>query len=790
MGAHPIHLITFRADLDTRMPGTVGASRMSPHGMMQEFLNRTDEHLWAFLSNGLRLRILRDNSSLTRNAYLEFDLEAMMEGEVYADFALLWLLCHQSRVEAEKPEECWLEKWSRFAQETGKRVMEKFRDSVEEAITTLGAGFIACPANRELRDTLRAGTLNRQDYYRQVLRVVYRLIFLFVAEDRDVLLRPDAPQPAKDAYTKYYSTARLRRLAEKRRGTQHVDMMRSLWLLFGKLGNDGCAEIALPALGSFLWSQEAVAGIAGYDISNKDLLAAIRTLAFTVDNNVRRPVDYRNLGSEELGSVYESLLELHPDMNLEAGTFILNTAGGNDRKTSGSYYTPPSLIDCLLDSALNPVLDDACKKPNPHEAVLDLKIVDPACGSGHFLVRAAHRVAKRLAALRTGDDEPSPEAVRHALRDVIGRCIYGVDINPMSVELCKVSLWMESLEPGKPLSFLDHHIQCGNSLLGVPLPSQVEIAKAEIEQKRKALQAQIEELRIPAARDRELEKERKRLIKELNGLRYVGYPESIPDEAFTPLEGDVKEICQIYRKQNAQEREQGGLFAGDMQPWHQLGDLAAAITKIEDIDDGDIAGVRRKQRMYEELCRSDRFHSGCFLADAWCAAFVWKKVDRDSYPITHQVFTRIMHNTHDVPVWIREEIDRLTAQYQFFHWHIAYPEVFSPLASTTGGVAQGEGVQHNPRSSGFDIVLGNPPWERVKIEERQWFSERAPHIADAINTATRRRLICELEEQFPKLFAEYHEALRSSEGETLLIRGSGRFIYGAVGDITTPTIVE
>jgi len=105
----PIHLLSFKVDLDRRTPGVSGASKSSPHSLMQEFLNRSDDHLWGFLSNGLKLRILRDNVSLTRQAYVEFDLETMMEGEVYADFVLLWILCHQSRVEAEKPEECWLE---------------------------------------------------------------------------------------------------------------------------------------------------------------------------------------------------------------------------------------------------------------------------------------------------------------------------------------------------------------------------------------------------------------------------------------------------------------------------------------------------------------------------------------------------------------------------------------------------------------------------------------------------------------------------------------------------------
>ena len=120
----------------------------------------------------------------------------------------------------------------------------------------------------------------------------------------------------------------------------------------------------------------------------------------------------------------------------------------------------------MLDSALDPLVDEALSKPDPEKALLSLKICDPACGSGHFLIAAADRIAKHLARLRTGDDEPSLTAIQHAKRDVIGRCVYGVDLNPMAVELCKVSLWMEALEPGKPLSLPGHHIQVGNSLLG------------------------------------------------------------------------------------------------------------------------------------------------------------------------------------------------------------------------------------------------------------------------------------------------------------------------------------
>jgi|SRR5262245_1030883 len=140
----PIHLVSARVDFDTRTIGVAGASRVSPHGLAQELLNRSEAHLWGFVSNGLRLRILRDNVSLTRQAYVEFDLKAMMNGEQFPDFMMLWLLCHESRVNAEKPQDCWLERWSKAAHEQGTRALDQLRNGVEEAIKALGRGFLRC----------------------------------------------------------------------------------------------------------------------------------------------------------------------------------------------------------------------------------------------------------------------------------------------------------------------------------------------------------------------------------------------------------------------------------------------------------------------------------------------------------------------------------------------------------------------------------------------------------------------------------------------------------------------
>ena len=734
-----IHLVSAKVDLDTRTAGVAGASRISPHGLVQELLNRSEAHLWGFVSNGLRLRILRDNVSLTRQAYVEFDLEAMMTGELYPDFALLWLLCHESRVNAEKPSECWLESWSKAAQEQGTRALEQLRKGVEEAIKALGRGFLIHPANQTLLGKLRAGTLDKQDYYRQLLRLVYRLLFLFVAEDRELLAAPEADEKARQRYTRFYSVSRLRRLAERRLGTRHSDLYHGLRLVMQKLGNGGCSELGLPALGSFLFSNEAIADLTSdaecCEIANSELLEAIRALAFITDGHGRRTVDYRNLRSEELGSVYEALLELHPVINAEARQFHLDSASGNERKTTGSYYTPDSLVQCLLDSALDPVAAEARKQPDAEAALLRLKVVDPACGSGHFLIAAAHRLSKHLASVRTGDDEPAPEAVRRALRDVIGHCIYGVDINPMAVELCKVSLWMEALEPGKPLTFLEHRIQCGNALIGA----------------------------TPA------------LLK--NG---------IPDEAFKPIEGDDREYCAEYRKQNKKERLGFQRLPFDAEV--KLGNLAASIVELDAIDDGDIAGVRAKQQRYEALVKSSGYLYGQFLADAWCAAFVWKKTREFPYPITEAIFREIeskpfRHGNLHGGEWLQREVQRLAAQYQFFHWHLVFPDVFRLPVSEQEPENELAGW-----NGGFDVVLGNPPWERIRLLDKEWFAQRRPEIVNAPNAAARQRMIRELTDTDPALFAAFLDDRRQAEGESHFVRSSGRYPLCGRGDINTYAI--
>ena len=724
----PLHLVGCGIELDKRTPGAAGAARTSPHSLMQEYLNRSDDVQWGVISNGLGLRILRDNATLTRQAYIEFDLESMFDGEIYSDFVLLWLICHQSRFETtEKQTECLLEKWSKSAQESGTRALDDLRRGVEEAIVSFGQGFLQHPLNGELRSRLKNGDLSAQDYYRQLLRLVYRLIFLFAAEDRDLLLLPGAAAETRQRFQNYYSTTRLRALAQRQRGSRHHDRYEALRLVMTLLGSDlGCPELAIPALGGFLFDAHSTADLNDAKLDNQALLSAVRSLAFITEGNTRRAVDYRNLGPEELGSVYESLLELHPLLNTDAGTFQLTSAAGNERKTTGSYYTPSSLIQVLLDSALDPVTEDRLKgkqdAAQQEQALLELKVCDPACGSGHFLIAAAHRIAGRLAEVRAGDNEPSPNETRRALRDVIRNCIYGVDINPMAVELCKVNLWLESLEPGKPLSFLDAHIKCGNSLVGVG-PKM-----------------------------------------DLNALE-------IPDEAFNPVTGDHKATSALLKKRNKQEREgQESLFVTVINTHEDLDKWLAERTRaFEAMPEDNAIEVQAKAEAYQKVNESNEFRTQRQIADLWTAAFFWKIEEPTGRSLemvapTHGQLRRL-RSGRQTQGGLLEQVQHLRLSVNFFHWPLEFAEV-----AATGG---------------FDCVLGNPPWERIKLQEEEFFAQRDLQIAAAPNKAARARLIKALEETNPVLFQEFEDAKHGAECGSKFVRKSERFPLSAVGDVNT-----
>lgn len=723
----PVHLPGARVTIDRATKGVPGAAHTSPHGLVQAFLNRSDVHLWGIVSNGRLLRILRDNASLTRQAFVEFDLQAIFDGEGFSDFVVLWLCCHRTRFEGEPAEKCFLEQWTTEAANAGTRALERLRTGVEEAIAQLGEGFVVHPDNADLRTALRNRDLTGDELKNQLLRLVYRLLFLLVAESRDLLLDPQATETARQRYRSFYSVERIRALAVRRRGTTHDDLWTGLKITMAALGSAGAPEIGLAPLGSFLWSSDAMPALAVAAIDNRHLLEAARNLCFTHDAEARalRPVDYRNLGAEELGSVYEALLELHAKVDPDARTFALAAAAGNERKTTGSYYTPTSLILALLDSALDPVLAEAEACPDPEAAILNLKVLDPAVGSGHFLIAAAHRIAGRLALARSGGVEPAPDELRHALRDVISRCVYGIDVNPMAVELCKVSLWLEAVEPGKPLSFLDHHIVCGNGLLGA----------------------------TPAM-----------------------LAQPLPDDAFDPIEGDEKPTATTRRKKNKQQRTAGvaaQLSLEDLECETQA--ASAALREIVTSPADTLDAVSRKERLWAEYQAAQPIVAARRLGDAWCAGFVAMKTD-DSPEILCTTVRWYATDPGSVPASTRAEIERLTEHYRFLHPHLAFPDVFD--------VPDDARAATNPEagwSGGFDLVLGNPPWDTLSPDAKEFFAAYEPQV----------RVMNKVDQQvaFDTLLADpaiadrWDGYRRDLFGTVHLIKQSGRYRLFAPGNL-------
>lgn len=742
----PIHLVPWDADLD-RKPNTPRAAGTPPQSLVQELLNRADAHLWAVLSNGRQLRLLRDSASLVGASYVEFDLEAIFDGELFSEFVLLYRLLHVSRFEVEPgaaPTTCRLEKWRTDAIDSGTRALEQLRDGVQRAITSLGTGFTQHARNTPLREDIDPDQLKKA-----LLRLVYRMLFLFVAEDRDVLIPADADAKARERYERYFSTSRLRETARRSVGTSHGDRWETLRQVLDHLRDEqGFPPLGLPGLGGIFEHNDADAVLDGATLSNEALLGAVRALSVVYDPKAKRNrvIDYRHLGAEELGSIYESLLELVPKYDPADRSFQLIELAGNERKTTGSYYTPTSLIDCLLDSALDPVLDrlngqvgiGAYKSGMTPEQTLEtmllnIKVCDPACGSGHFLVAAARRIAKRLAAVREGNPEPTLDAVRTAMRDVVAKCVYGVDLNPMAVELAKVSLWLEALEPGKPLGFLDAHVKQGNALLGTT----------------------------------------PKLL-----------ADGIPDDAFKPIEGDDKKWAAALRKQNEKERGgQDSLF--DLAPGIKVGNLEFArnVEKITGTKADALADVHRQEAAFHAWEQSEDYRKRRHVADAWCAAFVWVKTKDAPQAVTEAALKALDTPTGaGIALETHEEIARIAKEYEFFHWHLEFPEVFR-VPEGEGGSADID--ERTGWSGGFSCVLGNPPWERIKLQEQEFFAQRDEEIAKAPNAAARKKLIAKLPQDHPELADEFAAAKRRSEGESHFLRVSQRYPLTGRGDINT-----
>ncbi len=440
--------------------------------------------------------------------------------------------------------------------------------------------------------------------------------------------------------------------------------------------------------------------------------------------------------TEELGSVYESLLELQPQLGDDGKTLHFASEAaeqkGNQRKTTGSYYTPDSLVQALLDTALDPVLEKTeAESVDPVASLLKLTVIDPACGSGHFLLAAARRIATRVARIRA-EGTPSLADFRHALRDVARNCLHGVDRNPMAVELTKVALWIETVDPGLPLGFFDAQIRCGDALLGVF------------------------DLKVLEA--------------------------GIPDAAYKPLTGGDKEVAKYYAQKNKREQAEKGRVAEGFS-FNRARDLLRDFEALRAMPEDTVEQIEAKAARLHTLTAQGasawQLETAC---DLYVAAFLLpkKKGGPDGLP---------RRGAETVPTsgtlweWLRgvqpfgplfgAAIDA-ARKARAFHWPLEFPDAM--------------------HRGGFDVVVGNPPWERIKLQEKEFFAARLPEIANAKGKSEREKRIKALgtaPEGTPEwiLFEEFNTAKREAEASSEFVRVAadegGRFPFTGTGDVNT-----
>lgn len=710
--AAPIHT-TVAVDLDARE-----GHRRSPHEELQGYLNAAPQR-WGMLTNGRVLRLLRDYHHTRTRGYIEFDLAAIFESASWPDFLALWRLCHVSRFQAAAVDTAsqteitveddtadadtdneggavaevndaattLLEILYTKAVSAGVAAGRRLQPQVRAAIGLLANGLL--DANPALREQLTDNPDLGRDLYRELLTVLYRTLFLLFAEQRAML------KSASALYTETYSLTRLRTVAlDGHAEPRRMDLWEGLKTTFRVFSNEtDAATLGVYPYNGMLFDQSRTPLTSGCRMANLYLTQAIDALTTVQAGKVRMHVDYRNLGVEELGAVYESLL----DYTLTLATDVQSIDGkavrpgeaylaplSMERSDLASYYTPVDLTDLLLTRTLDPLIERtlAAAGDDPIDqvdALLDLRIVDPACGSAAILIGALDRLAYAVARARSAPAEPRDIDVAHARREVLQSCIYGAEKDPFATELAKVALWIHCVVPDQPLTFLDHHIVCGDSLVGWPL---------------------------------------------------LNVPNAIPDEAFkvAGAKGAESAMLTKARRRNEHFTSAGGdLF--------QSGTVAFTLALPDALQrpERTPADVNAKAIAYQEWMNSPEYALWKQTADLWTSSFFWTTTTSDgSAPPTSVEYAEALDGNPDSD--LAKTAAKLLADINPLHWPLAFPEAHA--------------------SGGFHLVVGNPPWEQFESGEQPFFKQHKPTIA-AMTSETRKKAITGLEASDPSLFQRW-----------------------------------
>lgn len=591
------------------------------------------------------------------------------------------------------------------------------------------------------------------------LILLYRLLFILYAEDRSLL-------PVRDTrYDDYGLREKVRDDIRQRKDRDDAFSTTAAryWSVIDDLCraiDQGDASIGLPPYNGGLFDRERTPLLARIRLGDQVMADVIDALSFEKTDQGRRYINYRDLSVQQLGSIYERLLE--HELVPEGGQLFVRP-NVFARKASGSYYTPADLVGLILTETVGPLVEaraaafhaeaealadsdltpadrlQELKRLDPAEQILELKVCDPAMGSGHFLVSLVDYLADRVItamaeaeAAQDGYISPLTDRIntirdriernaeergwtidaeqlddRHIVRRmVLKRCIYGVDKNPMAVELAKVSLWLHTFTVGAPLSFLDHHLRCGDSLFGCWVSQGIE----------KAMEGESALYLTPMVRQ---------AVEATAGMQEI--------EALTDAE-----IAEAHRSSEIFDTVHESTA-----PLDAFLSLSHGLDWLHLKDRRDVAAVRA-------------FSEGS-LGD----------------PVQIALGARPPRSSHDASASfasILAHVRKLDTEERFLHWQVAFPGVWSDW-------------ERPERRGGFDAVIGNPPWDRIKLQQVEWFAARRPAVAHAQRAADRKRMIAALQQDGDSLATEFERANQRATATAHMARACGAYPFLSKGDI-------
>ncbi|MDR1350101.1 MAG: hypothetical protein LBJ59_04850, partial [Zoogloeaceae bacterium] len=782
----------------------------APSSQMLRYLSRADvvsncKVKWGMLTNGALWRLYWQDARSRSEEFFEIDLAAALgvpgaQPELDAPepehvLRLFYLFFQRA---AFLPQDwdsarrsfhaCALSEARRYeekvAQDLGIRVFTEIFPRLAEA---LARGDLLARTQKIL-----SGTCYRQRYTRDYLDEVreatlillYRLLFLFYAEDRNLL-------PVRDDRYAAYSVRRLRERirdeidASKAQSSRLDNLWRDLKGAF-LLIDQGDDLIGMPAYNGGLFERARSPLLERVVIPDAVMAPILDALSRRTENLLRTWINYRDLSVAHLGGIYERLLEFTLEHEVQAEdkferaavpeiNRIVARPASFARKVSGSYYTHDDLVRLLLRESvgrlaierhqcfiekirkfkskadLNPPDWDALDALDPANALMELTVCDPAMGSGHFLVALVDDLADRvleainIAEQLVGEQKWSAHLIeqnrpwqsplvariadirrsikttaekhgwrvtaaqlddRHIVRRMIlKKNVFGVDKNPMAVELAKTALWLHTFTVGAPLSFLDHHLRCGDSLHGEKLE--------QVGRELRAMGGMFQESELS------------RLEIAARSLIAVG--------ALTDV--DIAE-AELSKQLTAEAAEQLAPIVALLDFWRALRWLIPgwpAVNRRSSADD---------KRALAELL-SDQYNLISVVSEG-----------------------QLEGKGKDVPTAndLLARAKTLAGRENFFHWQALFPDVFS------GG-------------GGFDLVIGNPPWDKIRFEEVPWFSERNETIAKEVRAADRKQLISELERKRAPLWNEYVNAVECAEANARVLGKGDDYPLLGGGDI-------